>query len=290
MPSDKVLEPAAAGARRFAGKIAIVAGAGQGIGRATARRLGQEGAAVMVADIVAASAEKVAGELREHGVQARAFVGDLTEVEPCQELMKRTKESFGRIDVLVNIVGGTIWAQSYQYYTPEQIIAEVKKSFWSPMWLCWSVLPYMIEQRSGAIVNLSTCAIVSRFRVPYAAAKGGVIGLTASLAKEMVRYGIRVNAVAPHGTAAEDRVTPRNYGINIPATELPPEEKAERDKFFGGPALWDKQADQIRLEIPMARYARPEEQAAAIAFLASDDASFITGETVAVGGGATFPF
>lgn len=290
MPTEITLDPAAAGARRFAGKVAIIAGAGQGIGRAAARRLGQEGAAVMAADLVEASAERVRNELAEAGVRAASFTGNLSELENCRALMTRTRETFGRIDVLVNVVGGTIWTQSFQYYTPEQIEAEIAKSFWPPMWLCSAVLPYMIEQRAGAIVNLATHAVASRYRVPYAAAKGGVIALTTSLAKEVAQYGIRVNVMAPHATQADDRVTPRNAGIALTASELPPEERAERDRFFGDGFVGRQRGEFIELEIPMKRFSRASEQAAAIAFLASDDASYITGQVLPVGGGATYPF
>jgi len=275
MNEKSVLDPRAAGARRFAGKIAVVAGAGQGIGRATARRLAQEGATVVVGDVVESSAERVRRELEEFGAPASSYVGDLSKREAAQALMAQAKSTHGRIDVLVNIVGGTIWAQPYQDYRPEQIEAEVNKSFWAPMWLCWAVLPIMIEQRSGAIVNMGSHAIVSTQRVPYAASKGGVIALTMSLSKEVAQYGIRVNCVAPHATVAEDRVTPRNAG-----QVLTPEERALKEK--------ELQERRMR-EIPMGRTAVPAEQAAAIAFLASEDASFITGQVLPVGGGATFP-
>lgn len=289
--SRPVLDARAAGARRFRDKVVVVAGAGQGIGRASARRFGEEGAAVMVADIVEDSARKVAGELDQAGVRTASFVGDLCELKDCEALMARSKEVFGRIDVLAVIVGGTIWAQPFQYYTPEQIEAEVRRSFWAPMWLCWSVLPYMIEQRGGAIVNLSTSAVVGRYRVPYAAAKGGVIALSTSLSKEVARYGIRVNVVAPHGTDADDRIIPRDYGLKIKATELPPEEAEERDRHFGGKGLFGGGVgEMIQTEVPMGRKAEAAEQAAAIAFLASDDASYITGQVLPVTGGATFPF
>ncbi|HUY19897.1 MAG TPA: SDR family NAD(P)-dependent oxidoreductase [Candidatus Binataceae bacterium] len=287
--SRPTLDARAAGARRFRDKVVIVAGAGQGIGRASARRFGEEGATVMVADIVEDSARRVAAELEQAGVRAATFVGDLCELKDCQALMARAKEVFGRIDVLAVIVGGTIWAQPFQYYTPAQIEAEVRRSFWAPMWLCWSVLPYMIEQRGGAIVNLATSAVVSRYRVPYAAAKGGVIALSTSLSKEVARYGIRVNVVAPHGTDSDDRVIPRDYGVNVAASTLPPAEAEERDRFFGGKGVFGV-GDSVRQEVPMGRKAEAAEQAAAIAFLASDDASYITGQVLPVAGGATFPF
>ena len=278
MNPTSVLDARAAGGKRFAGKIAVVAGAGQGIGRATARRLAEEGADVLVGDVVAGSAERVEKELAAFGSKATKFVGDLSKRDNAVALMNQAKETYGRIDVLINIVGGTIWAQPFHEYTPELIEAEVNKSFWPPIWCTWAVLPYMIEQRSGAIVSMGSHSVVSVDRVPYAASKGGVIALTTSLSKEVAKYGIRVNCVAPHATVASDRVTPRNADREKAMT---PEEREAHMAVLN---------ERRMREIPLGRTAVPEEQASAIAFLASDDASFITGQVLPVGGGATFPF
>jgi dihydroxycyclohexadiene carboxylate dehydrogenase len=281
MTAINTLDPRAAGGRRFAGKIAIVAGSGQGIGRAAARRLAQEGATVVAADIVESTAQRVADELRAFGASASPYVGDLSQVENCQALMARAKDEYGRIDVLVNIVGGNIWWRLFEHYEPDQIVKEVNKNFWPTMWLCWSVLPYMIEQQSGAIVNIATHAVVSQYRLPYAASKAGIMGLTTSLSKEVAKHGIRVNCVVPHGTEADDRVVPGHYGVDVESNPIPPEQEEARRKF---------QREIPDKEIPMGRRARAEEQASAIAFLASDDASYISGQVLPVGGGATFPF
>lgn len=282
MTTGNVLEPRAAGGRRFEGKIAVVAGAGQGIGRATARRFAQEGAKVVVGDFVAETAEKVVNEIKDFGGDAVSYVGDFSQWEHAQGLMARAKEAYGRIDACANIVGGTIWLQSYWYYSPEQVIAEVNKSFWPSMWLCRAVLPYMIEQKSGSIVNLATHAVGSLYRVPYAASKGGVIGLTTSLSKEVAQFGIRVNCVAPHGTKADDRVTPRNHNVDVSNAHVPEEEIKAARAFMSG--------THIELEVPLKRMGEAVEQASAIVFFASEDASFITGQVLPVGGGATYPF
>ena len=273
-----VLDAKAAGARRFEGKVAVVTGAGQGIGAATARRLAQEGAAVVIGDMVEESSMRVRDEF---GGEAAVCLGELSKWENAQALMAFAQEQFGRIDVLANVAGGTIWFQSFQYYTPEQIQAEIDKSFWTAMWCCRAALPYMIEQKSGAIVNVATHAVTGAFRVPYAAAKAGQIGLTTSLSREVAPLGIRVNCMAPSGTLAEDRVTPRNHGISAVPPELPPEEMDLQETY----------RQQTRLsEIPMGRRGEADEQAAAIAFLASHDASYITGQVLAVGGGQAYPF
>ena len=275
------LDPRAAGARRFEGQVAVVTGAGQGIGAATARRLAQEGASIVIGDMVEETSAKVCADIQEFGGSCVIALGELSKWENAEALMARAIEAYGRIDVLANIAGGTIWFQSFQYYTPEQIEAEIGKSFWTAIWCCRAVLPYMIEQKSGAIVNIATHAVTGRFRVPYAAAKAGQIGLTTSLAREVAHLGIRVNCVAPSGTGADDRITPRNYGIDVLVPELPEEERAEQEKY---------RLETRSMEVPMGRRGEAFEQASTIAFLASHDASYITGQVIAVGGGQPYPF
>jgi NAD(P)-dependent dehydrogenase (short-subunit alcohol dehydrogenase family) len=251
------------------------------MGAAVSRRLGQEGGTIVVADQVDATAEKVRDELREFGADAMTFIGDLSKPENCQALMARTKEAYGRIDVLINIIGGAIWWRTYPYFEPDMIVAELNKSLMPTMWLCWAALPHMIEQRSGSIVNVSTHAIVGKFRAPYAAAKGGVMALTHCLAKEMGQYGIRINCMAPNSGVYQDRVTPRDYGIGVsPTKELPKEEQN----------VLQIHNQERSAEIPLGRRALGEENAAAIAFLASDDASYITGQVLPVNGGMTYIF
>ena len=278
---QKVLDSKAAGARRFEGQVAVVTGAGQGIGAATARRLAQEGAAIVIGDMVAETSNRVRDEIRDFGGSAIVALGELSQWEKAQALMTAAIAEYGRIDVLANVAGGTIWFQSFRYYTPEQIQAEIDKSFWTAMWCCRAALPYMLERESGAIVNVATHAVTGAFRVPYAAAKAGQIGLTTALAREVAPHGIRVNCMAPSGTLADDRVTARDFGITAPPPELPPEELAAQEKY----------RQETRLsEIPMGRRGAADEQAAAIAFLASHDASYITGQVLAVGGGQPYPF
>jgi len=279
------LDPRAAGGRRFEGQVAIVAGAGQGIGRATARRLAQEGAKVVVADQIEQTAQRVCKEIVEFGESATPFVGDLRELKDVQALMKCAKDTYGKIDALANIVGGSVWHYDYQLLNPEQIEATVKKNFWPSMWLCWAVLPYMIDQRSGAICNLATHAVASTGRVPYAASKGGVIALTTSLAKEVAETGIRINCIAPGSSRSIDKVTPRSYGVP-PAGPKKPPDGARWYEIEGS----KEREERHKYEVPMGREGTSEEQASAIVFLLSHDASFITGQILPVGGGATYPF
>ncbi len=285
MSSEKVLEPRAAGARRFEGKVCVVAGAGQGIGSATARRLAQEGGTLVLGDWVEASVRRVCDQVTDFGAEATIHVGDYSKWDDCEGLMRHAVDSYGRIDVLVIVVGGTIFFQSFQLFTPEQIAAEINKSLWPNLWCVRAALPYMIERKSGSIVTLASNAVVNQFRVPYAAAKAGVIGMTTAVSKEVGQYGIRINCVAPSNVAADDRVTPRNHNVAVARAELPPEEQ-ELQRLYRESDAWAGQ--------PLAKsrgsVSRAEEQASAIAFLASDDASFISGQVLAVVGGETFPF
>jgi dihydroxycyclohexadiene carboxylate dehydrogenase len=268
-----LLDPRAAGARRFSDLVAIVTGAAQGIGRAAARRLAQEGASVVIADRADEPARAAAAEIASGGVTVKAIVVDLGSFQEAARLMQEVQDAFGRIDVLVNNVGGTIWTRPLWKYEEQQIREEVDRSFWPTLWCCRAALPYMIEQHSGAIVNIGSLAPRGLYRVPYAASKGGVVALTTSLALEVAAHGIRVNCVAPGVTTISDRVTPRN-----PSPALLTAEEQE----------WqDKLNESLRQETPMGRQGTPEEQAAAIAFLASADASFITGQVLCVAGGAT---
>ena len=276
-----VLDPRASGARRFEGQVAVITGGGQGIGAATARRLAQEGASIVIGDMVAETSERVCAAIRDFGGSCTVSLGDLSRWENAEALMAKAVDTYGKIDVLANIAGGTIWFQSFQHYTPEQIQAEIDRSFWTAAWCCRAALPQMIKQGSGAIVNIATHAVTGRFRVPYAAAKAGQIGLTTSLAREVAHLGIRVNCVAPSGTGADDRVTPRDYGVSVDVPDLPEEERADQEQY---------RSETRSSEIPMGRRGEAYEQAAAIAFLASHDASYVTGQVLAVGGGQAYPF
>ncbi len=135
------LDPRAAGARRFEGQVAVVTGADQGIGAATARRLAQEGASIVIGDMVEETSQRVRADIQEFGGSCVIALGELSKWENAEALMARAIDAYGRIDVLANVAGGTIWFQSFQYYTPEQIEAEIGKCFWTAIWCCRAVLP-----------------------------------------------------------------------------------------------------------------------------------------------------
>ena len=271
------LDARAAGARRLKDKVCVVTGAGQGIGRATARRLGQEGGRIVVADRVDESATRTVAELRDHGVEAVKVLVDLGTFAGAQQLMTEAKNAFGRIDVLVNNVGGTIWIKPFHLYTAEEVERELERSLFPTLWCCLAVLPIMMEQKGGAIVNVGSQSTRGLYRLPYATSKGGILALTKVMAMEYGRYGIRVNTMAPGGTEITDRVTPRQFiGPGVMADDGDEDAAAQYRR---------EMAEDIRNQQALRRRGLPEEQAAAIAFLASDDASFITGQVINCSGG-----
>ncbi|SMG52752.1 1,6-dihydroxycyclohexa-2,4-diene-1-carboxylate dehydrogenase [Paraburkholderia susongensis] len=253
---------------RFKGKALVVTGAGQGIGRGVALRAASEGAALVLVDR-SPIVHEVAEEITRTGGDARAFIADLETYAGARAMVAFALEAFGRIDALINNVGGTIWAKPYEEYEEEQIEAEVRRSLFPTLWCCRAALPPMLERGSGAIVNVSSIATRGIYRVPYAASKGGVNALTASLAFEHAGHGIRINAVATGGTEAPPRRVPRNAA---PQSE-------EEAKWYQGIV------DQTIASSLMHRYGTIDEQVGAILFLASDEASYITGTVLPVGGG-----
>jgi len=275
MASD--LDSRAAGARRLKDKVCVVTGAGQGIGRATARRLGQEGGKIIVADRVDASATETVAELRQHGVDAAKVIVDLATFAGAQELMSAARKAYGRIDVLVNNVGGTIWIKPFHLYTAEEVERELQRSLYPTLWCCLAVLPIMMEQKAGSIVNVGSQSTRGLYRLPYATAKGGIVALGKVLAMEYGRHGIRVNTMAPGGTEITDRVTPRQF--------IAPGLMADDGAAEAAEQYRREMADDIRNQQALRRRGLPDEQAAAIAFLASDDASFITGQVINCSGG-----
>ncbi len=258
-------------AQRFQDKVVLVTGAAQGIGRGVAMRIAAEGGQVLAvdrSDIV----DEVVAHILEAGGRAAATRADLETYAGAQHVVSECVARFGRIDVLVNNVGGTIWAKPYEHYEEQQIEAEIRRSLFPTLWCCRAVLPHMVERQRGVIVNVSSVATRGVHRVPYSAAKGGVNALTASLAMEHTRNGIRINATSPGGTDAPPRRVPRNQA---PASQPTATETA----WYQGVV------DQTKDSSLMHRYGTIDEQVAPILFLASDESSYITGSVLAVAGG-----
>jgi dihydroxycyclohexadiene carboxylate dehydrogenase len=254
--------------QRFEDKVVVVTGAAQGIGRGVALAAAREGGRLVLADR-ARILEEVGAAAQALGALVTLANVDLETFAGACALADTALSAFGRIDVLVNNVGGTIWAKPFQEYEEAQIEAEIRRSLFPTLWCCRAVLPTMLAQRSGAIVNVSSVATRGIHRIPYSAAKGGVNALTASLAFEHAQDGIRVNAVATGGTDAPPRVVPRN-----------PNPLSEQERIW-----YQGIVDQTMQSSPMHRYGTIDEQVGAILFLASSEASYITGSVLPVGGG-----
>lgn len=253
--------------RRFDGKVMMITGAAQGIGERVAERAAEEGASLVLVDRSALVREVC--ERLEPKTKCLAVEADLESFAGAEAAAQAAWRHFRCIDILVNNVGGTIWTRPYEHYGAEEIEAEIRRSLFPTLWGCRAVLPYMLKRGKGAIVNVSSIATRGINRVPYGAAKGGVNALTSCLAFENGERGIRVNAVAPGGTEAPPRRIPRNTAR---------QGKKDRD--------WYRQiVDQTVGSTLMKRYGTLDEQAAAILFLASDEASYITGTVLPVGGG-----
>jgi 3-oxoacyl-[acyl-carrier protein] reductase len=239
--------------------VAIVTGGAQGIGRAVANRFARDRFAVALMDLNGIKAEEAAEELRASGVQAVAYGVDVADSGAVGAAVESLVDRFGRIDVLVNNAGthvpGNVLDTDDATY--DKIVDSIMKG---TFWFSRAVLPTMIQQRRGAIVNVSSvwawaCAAGA---APYCMAKAGIVAFTKSLAAEVGELGIRVNAVGPY----------------LVATEL---HRA---------SLSDDVRRQMSAEVPLKREADPDEIAAAIAFLASDEASWVSGDTLTLSGGA----
>ncbi|MCW0215615.1 MAG: 3-oxoacyl-ACP reductase FabG [Pseudonocardia sp.] len=238
-------------------KIAIVTGAGQGIGRAIAEKLAAEGATVVVSDINEATAEETADAIGGLGVRA-----DVTDRDSVNALVEQVHAQFGQIDVLVNNAG---WDRSSPFVDsdPEDWDRVIAINLYGVLHTCKAVLPIMAAQGSGSVVNLASDAgrVGSSGEAVYSAAKGGVIAFTKTIAREMARHQIRANVVSPGPT---DTALFASMGGDNP-----------------------KLREGLTRAIPFRRLARPADLAGAVAFFASDEASYITGQTVSVSGGLT---
>lgn len=254
--------------QRFSGKVLVVTGAAQGIGRGVALRAAAEGGKVLFVDRADFVAEVAAQPSGDH---TAGFVADLETYEGARAAMAFAAEKFGGIDILINGVGGAIRMRPFGEFEPEQIDAEIRRSLMPTLYTCHAVLPHLLARGGGTIVNISSNATRGIRRVPYSAAKGGVNAITQALAMEYAEHNIRVVATAPGGTSAPPRRVPRNAAGD-----------SEQEKAWMSEAV-----NQVTESTFFKRYGSIDEQVAPILFLASDEASYITGSVLPVAGGDT---
>lgn len=258
--------------RRFQKKVAIVTGAVQGIGRAVALQLARGGASVVIADIAAEPLMTLRDEMEREGLSVLALSGDLSDQEAARLVIEDAVKIWGRIDIAVLNVGGTIWFKPLTEYEPRQIESEIKRSLWPTIWCAREAAIQMKKQRFGSIVTVgSTITGGGLYRTPYAAAKGGVHAFTKALAREVSEFNVRANCVAPGAIDNGTRLVPRNT-----------EPKSEDEKKWEDLAYADTMSATT-----LKRLGTPCEIANAICFMASDEASYITGQVLSVAGGLT---
>jgi 3-oxoacyl-[acyl-carrier protein] reductase len=246
---------------RLKEKVAIITGGGSGIGEATAMRFSEEGARVVVADIIPEGIERISKAIKDRGGEALPFVMDHTKKEEVQALVDETLKNFSKIDILINNAGKNVDAICKKM-TEEQFDEVIDANLKGPWLCCQAVIGPMSDRKYGRIVNTSSVGAHGNVgQTNYSSAKAGVIALTKSLALELARYNITVNCVAPG------------------ATETPLLMKTPKEAL-----------EAFMQKVPLKRFATPSETANTHLFLASDEASYITGQTIFVAGGLDLVF
>jgi len=244
-------------------KIAIVTGGASGFGAATALRLAQAGASVMVADLNAQGAQAMAEQIVAAGGQASSLVADVSDKASFEHMVEQTKQVFGGLDILVNNAGTTHRNKPALQVSEDEFDRVYKVNVKSLFWAAQAVLPGFVAQGSGCIVNVASTTGVrpGPGLVWYSGSKAAMINLTKGLALEFARSGVRINAVNP--MIGETGMLGDFMGME--------DTPANRERFL--------------MRIPLGRFTRPADVASAVTFLASDEAAYLTGVCLDVDGG-----
>ena len=251
---------------RLQDKVIIVTGGGKGLGRVYSKGLAAEGARVIIAEIDARAAARTADEIVSDGGRAKSIPTDVSSLESVRALVENTVDDHGRIDVLVNNAAlfADLPTRAWQEITPDEWDQVMAVNMRGVFLCCQAVIPVMAKNGGGSIINVSSSTIINggRGSIHYTASKAGVMGITRSFARQVGDLGVRVNTLAPGGTASDTLMAAHD----------------------SDPTFFDRNVPLRSIK----RWEQPDDLVGTVIFLASDDSAFITGQMLVVDGGKDF--